>query len=392
MEGREEPTRALDEERAAPPRRKASRLALAASSTVAALLLGEVVARAFVDPPVEVEITVGGPLPGAYETEEKVFQRQRRVQGLFQLTPTGRRLRPNTTVQVEKHTISGLAVEVRTNSLGLRNRELGPKNGRRILFLGDSITLADYLPEEQCFVRQVETLARAKGLEWEAVNAGVSGASLKSELALLVETGLSVQPDVVVLAWYLNDYQDSPGVQVNAHGFWSSQSRLVYGLGRLLKTRAEVARANEPMRAWWPRWSAEVMPGLIGGDERRGGFYLEVGSAFSDWGAAWSDEAWAVMEPLLVELVRRTRAAGARPAWLALPTQQQVAADFDTAQPQERLARIAAEQGVPLLDLLPVLRELQGKSTDPIFYDQCHHSPDASRYLAERILAWLEGV
>ena len=100
----------------------------------------------------------------------------------------------------------------KTNSLGYRNREIGPKEGERILFLGDSITLGLAVNEPYTYVRQVETLARADGLSWETINAGVDGLGTNGELAVLSETGLSVSPDVVVLGFYHNDFLESPGI------------------------------------------------------------------------------------------------------------------------------------------------------------------------------------
>ena len=66
--------------------------------------------------------------------------------------------------------------------------------------------------EPYTYVRQVETLARADGLSWETINAGVDGLGTNGELAVLSETGLSVSPDVVVLGFYHNEFLESPGI------------------------------------------------------------------------------------------------------------------------------------------------------------------------------------
>ena len=174
--------------------------ALAAASTLFSLLLAEGVCRVAVPAPARVNITVNPPTNAVpAEVRLPVHPEQG---GLYVETPAGRRLRPNTTAHIGRHALSGVPVEIRTNALGYRNREIGEKKGKRILFLGDSITFADYLPEEQCFVRRVETLARAQGKDWETVNAGVGAVSLKTELAIQLETGLALNPDVVVLGWY----------------------------------------------------------------------------------------------------------------------------------------------------------------------------------------------
>src|SRR5262249_11426859 len=105
--------------------------------------------------------------------------------------------------------------EIRTNSLGYRGPEIGPKTRTRILFLGDSITLGHYLPEEETFVARVESLSATTGAPLQTINAGIAAAGLQGELAILPETGLQTERDVVVVDFYLNDVQGSPGVHVH---------------------------------------------------------------------------------------------------------------------------------------------------------------------------------
>jgi len=374
----------------APGRPLARRLLKLALSALVFLLAAELACRFFVSPPMQVEVQATTPVLGAPDAEEKVVRTAKRPgQGLYNQTPTGRRLRPNTTAVIENHSVSGRAVEVRTNSLGYRNPELSDKTGKRFLFLGDSITFADYLPEEESFVRRVEAIARARGLEWETVNAGVGSISLKTYLAILLETGLTTQPDVVVLGWYLNDFQDSPGVAVHVPSFLERTSRLAAVIARM-RARASVAGVvQQPWKQWWAEWAQKDQPALVGGDPARAAFYQEVSTYFNDWGGAWSPHAWDEMRPVLAELVRVTRASGAEIAWLAFPARPQVEAPFDASYPQQRLAELATELDVPLLDLLPVLRELAARGETELFHDQCHHTGAASAQLAEAIVEFL---
>lgn len=95
-----------------------------------------------------------------------------------------------------------------TNSLGLRNRELGPKAGTRILFLGDSFTQGLGVLEEDGFVRRSEKTLRQR-FQVEHVNAGMTGFSPGNELGLLRAIREKVQPDIVVLCLYQNDVYES---------------------------------------------------------------------------------------------------------------------------------------------------------------------------------------
>jgi len=41
------------------------------------------------------------------------------------------------------------------------------------------------------------------------------------------------------------------------------------------------------------------------------------------------------------------------------------------------------------LDLLPLLREAHASGTAPLFYDQCHHTPEANRLIASAMYGFL---
>jgi hypothetical protein len=364
--------------------------ALAAASIGVGLLLAELICRLVIPPPMDVKIRVNPP-PKSPPAAVLVKWPAGRG-GLYVDTPSGRRLRPNATLLIERHAVSGMSVEIRTNALGYRNREVGEKKGRRVLFIGDSITFADYLSEDESFVRQVETIARGHGLDWETINAGVGAVSLKTELAILLETGLALEPDVVVLGWYLNDFLDSPGVEVHPVGGLARHSRLVFALWSLGGPKPTRGRADDsvlPLSQWRDQWKQNDHP-LLATNAARESFYRDVEESFFDWGGAWSPDAWEVMNPLLEELVRLSERHDFKLVWLAFPSRQQVEAGFDTSQPQQQLAHTARRLAVPLLDLLPVLRDLQRKGEGPLFYDQCHHTPRGSRLLAETIFAWLQ--
>ena len=360
---------------------------LAGVATLVGLALSEWLCRLFIPAPQQVTILPGKP-PEAAPAQVNL-SRHPEQGGLYLETPAGRRLRPNTTVRIDRHALSGVPIEIQTNSLGQRNREPGPKKGTRILFLGDSITFADYLPEESGYVRQVETMARADGLDWETINAGVGAVSLKTELSILLESGLALQPDVVVLAWYLNDFQDSKGVVLRRLPPLARHSRLVYSLSLVAGSGSASGLPEIPVSQWEVEWKRTVRSQLIAGDNRREAFFDEVDRAFPDWGGAWSPRAWEVMDPLLREFARLSREHGFRPAWIAFPARPQVEAAFDTSEPQRRLAAMAAGLKIPLLDTLPVLHSRAAASTAPLFYDQCHHTEEASRIIARAVADWL---
>lgn len=315
------------------------------------------------------------------------------VNALFIRTPTGRRLRASTEVTIENHYLSHRTILLSTNSLGFRGPELGPKKLPRVLFLGDSITMAHYLPDEETFVRLVEKASERDGAPpFETVNAGVGGVGLENELALLRETGLRADPDVVVLEFYLNDVQPSPGVGIlwlPSFLDWSVAARhLANALPRVF-ARDEREIGDAEMAGWLAEIRRRA-PASDGDPGRQpGAFNALVQDNYRDWGSAWSDTVWDRLDPILTEFKRVADEHRLRLRVVAFPVEPQVTAQFVNDWPQRRLAATAGRLGIPLLDLLPALRAAQQRGGEPLFYDVCHHTPAGSAVVAHGILEFL---
>jgi lysophospholipase L1-like esterase len=383
--------------------RIAERAALLLASAAVALGLGELAVRAFLPAPRLVNIR---PDPDAARRRNAENARRFEFslptnpdQGLYVWTKAGPRIRANIAVVIESHSISGRRVEIVSNSLGYRNRELGPPEERRLLFLGDSITFADYLPDEETFVRQVEALSRARGDHWETVNAGIGGAGIHDELAILEETGLGIRPDAVILNFFLNDFVEGPGIFIRKPPPFLRRSWLAYHLFTkvfyhldsfwLRRGRSFARREDDP--AFWRDEYAAAHPAGDGDWTRdTAAFDRIVLGAFDDWGGAWSPRAWEYLRPIFAELKRLTEAGGVKVLIIAHPVRQQVEAAFLRDYPQRQLAAIAADLGIPLLDLLPIMRETRRDSAYPLFYDHCHHTSAGSRLVAAQVYRFLK--
>jgi hypothetical protein len=93
---------------------------------------------------------------------------------------------------------------------------------------GVSITGGDYLQEPETFPRQVEHKSWQTDRPVETINSAVGAINMANELAILEETGLSPDPDVVVLCFYLNDFQASFGFKVGRLPSWLNGSSLAW--------------------------------------------------------------------------------------------------------------------------------------------------------------------
>jgi hypothetical protein len=100
-----------------------------------------------------------------------------------------------------------------TNSRGFRDqREFDyakPAGTLRVLSLGDSHTLGYEVRQEATFSAVLERSLARRGVRAEVLNAGVSGYSTAEALAFLENEGYKFRPDVVVLGFYANDYEDN---------------------------------------------------------------------------------------------------------------------------------------------------------------------------------------
>lgn len=122
------------------------------------------------------------------------------------------RLTPNFKGKFVRHEFT---VEVSTNSLGLRDVEYGAKGEKdfRILALGDSFTWAAYGTSlQETFVKILEKKLNlsSANLRYQVINAGVPGYSTDQELLYLINRGLHLQPDLVMLNFHVgNDFADN---------------------------------------------------------------------------------------------------------------------------------------------------------------------------------------
>lgn len=101
-------------------------------------------------------------------------------------------------------------VEVKTNSLGLRNPEVTlpkPADTKRILFVGDSFTMGWGVKEQETFTRMTERLLNEKGLtnKVETINAGFTAAGPSGYYIYLKHFGLTLDPDIIVIGFFIGN-------------------------------------------------------------------------------------------------------------------------------------------------------------------------------------------
>jgi len=123
---------------------------------------------------------------------------------------TIRSLRPNARFM---HTSADGRWEFVTNAQGFRNNrdfsEDKPAGVLRVVALGDSHTQGFEVRQDQTFSAVIERELKSAGIPAEVYNMGISGYSTAEALVLLREQAIRYKPDVVVLGFFANDFEDN---------------------------------------------------------------------------------------------------------------------------------------------------------------------------------------
>jgi sugar lactone lactonase YvrE/lysophospholipase L1-like esterase len=313
---------------------------------------------------------------------------------LFRSTDTGWRLNPNIRMIIRNHQLSQQNIEIRTNALGYRGDDIPEKTDKdfRILVLGDSVTLADYAPEDGTYPAYAERRLAQLGpaaKKVRVINAGTSSIDLRSEFMILMETGLQTKPDVVVEGLYLNDADVSftlNAVTYPPHIRWSRFLTFLMSRTSYLRTALQV-RARQQDRKEELKEFVAAHPVAKEGDwhESDGAFNREIVEAFGDWGYAWTNDAWQKMEETLTLMKQVVADHDADFLVVLLPVRQQVEAKALRNEPQQQFEKVARRLGLPHLDLLPVLRERFAADKHDLFYDHCHLRPEGNEIVGRAI-------
>jgi hypothetical protein len=102
------------------------------------------------------------------------------------------------------------ATQVRLNHLRFREGEFAmqkPPGIYRIAVLGDSFTFGQGISEEDRFSNRLEVALNDSDRAFEVLNFGRRGAETVDQIRMLEDTVFSVEPDFILLQWYVNDVE-----------------------------------------------------------------------------------------------------------------------------------------------------------------------------------------
>jgi UDP-N-acetylmuramyl pentapeptide phosphotransferase/UDP-N-acetylglucosamine-1-phosphate transferase/HEAT repeat protein/lysophospholipase L1-like esterase len=238
------------------------------------------------------------------------------------------------------------------NADGMRDRTHAPEKPagtRRVVFLGDSVTLGDQIEPAQAYPQFLQADLADAGHPVEVFNVALWGWSTRQERLAYERIARRYAPDDVVLAVCLNDI---PELQNNL-------TRPPRFLTALHERSALVRR-------------------VVDAKDR------EIGSVEELFAEPEPRKVRAAFERFFAE-VRALRAEAARDgasfAVVVFPFRFQVAADPPPPRVQARIAAFCAAEGIRCLDLLPTL----GPAGEAAFVDYDHLSPAGARLVARAL-------
>jgi len=246
-------------------------------------------------------------------------------------------------------------VPVQTNQFGFRGPEMEtakPDGVKRILVLGDSLVFGWGVSQEATIPALLEKRLNAAGGRCEVVNTGVGNYNSTMEVELFKKTGLALNPDAVILIFFVNDPEPVPQLNPLTYAFrqHSYLSAVLFDAYQRMRTRYDA-------RFTW----IDYYSGLYRAD------------------------APALQEnrDALHELVRLCRSKGIALYFVSYPELHQLE-DYPLAVATAHIESIARETGTPFLDLLS---HFQGQDPESMWVspEDAHGNDKAAALAADAI-------
>ncbi len=232
-----------------------------------------------------------------------------------------------------------------TNSRGYRDLERSlakPAGTRRIVVLGDSFAWGAGVEFEDAFPQRLERmLPRHRHEPWEVVSLARPGMNTVEQAAQLAEQGFTYDPDLVLLAYCLNDSEDESAAELRRARDWQ-------------ELRAERARRRQP-----PALERSALYRVVSGRLRA---TIEAERRIANYRSQYRDDysGWIAGRRALDEMGRLCREHHVPFLVVVFPLfGNPLGDDYPFTGVHDAVDRAAAAAGARVLDLLPFYRGLR---------------------------------
>jgi lysophospholipase L1-like esterase len=341
-------------------------------------------------------------------------------------------------------------VDVRINSLGLRDREHTyekPPDTFRILVLGDSFAEAIQVPVERAFPAQLERcLTERVNQEFEVINTGTSSYGPGDELLFFTHEGVKYDPDLVLVAVFVgNDVKnmgravdDSMIQSFGGYEFYLNEGRLqkrwiewaepnyeISPLEHFLRRystlyyvfRAPDSRVrreiNRRIDRWWfesissqPTAKTSNLPAYA---YDKNLIIFARGFPDNPIVPQHMKELWELFKAASLELQARVKAHSAQLAVVIIPVDAQVhetiydkwvlkyvdeygwlGTAWDIGAPNKAISHFLVEHDIPMLDLMPNFQAYDETHDDLLYFRDNPHLNETGHQLAADLMCdWL---
>lgn len=222
-------------------------------------------------------------------------------------------------------------IDIRLNEWGLRGSSLSPlpSGGRRILFLGGSITLGWGVAEPDTVQAQLEKRLRDAGEKAQVLNGGVGNYNAERYVSRFFKKHAELKPTDIVVQYFLRDAEDLPPGGGNTL-LRNSQVAVTLWIAyhRLFDKKGEQTLVEHYRQAYQPD-----APGFL------------------------------VMKAKLKELADHARAHNVR-VFLAMTPDVHNLVDYKLGFVHDIMREVAGDLGYTYIDLLPAMR---GRRPEELF-------------------------
>ena len=325
---------------------------------------------------------------------------------------------------------------IRTNSLGFRDSEVQipkPENVFRILVLGDSMAFGIGVEEKEAFPKVLEEMlndnAKAGGVRFEVLNAGVPGYGTAQELLQYQLCGRQLNPDLVILAFVVtNDLLDNlciDQILPDRTFVHANPTKPCFALrnGELIEVhspqrprdtpdRRKLFSSAETLHTWvfFHSRVKNILTSNVKVIELASNLGIDLRAPYVPGTFSWymeeCGEGWSLTEELLDHLKEKITDDGSRLVVVVLPSRPQTTgrylrltqllfanfeetAEFltDSTRPQDLLMNWGEKERVPVLDCLPGIGE--AASTRPLNLQDGHFNAAGHRVITRLIYNYL---